>query len=80
MNCYIINITDNLHIPEFTTENVPTNIDDECIDPIDNILYKFSKHPSILKIKETTSFTKTFSFNKVDEMEIKNEILELNSK
>ena len=80
MNSYFINITDNLHMPEFTTENVPTNTGDECIDPIDNIIYKYSKHPSILKIKDTASFTKTFSFDKVDEMKIKNEILELNAK
>ena len=80
LNSYFVNITDNLNIPEFTTEKVPCNTIDEDIDPIDNIIYKYSKHPSILKIRETTNFTNIFSFNKVNERKIKNEILELNSK
>ena len=80
MNSYFINITDNLHIPEFETEKVPeNNTVNECMDSIDNIIYKYSKHPSILKIKETARYTKTFSFNKVNEIKIKNEIMELNS-
>ena len=39
MNSYFVNITDNLHIPQFETEKVTMNTVNECTDPIDNIIY-----------------------------------------
>ena len=49
---------------------VPDNIDVECIDPIDGIIYNYSKHPSILKINTFVNHTKTFSINKVNRSQI----------
>ena len=48
-------------------------------DPIDSILLKFSKHPSILMIKAIESKS-TFSFNESSLTEIQSEINALNTK
>ena len=77
MNNYFVNITHNLNIPESILEKIPRNTDVECLDPIDQILLNYCKHPSILKIKVKP--IDTFSFNKADEKEIEKEILELSS-
>ena len=79
MNNYFVNITQNLNIPESILEKIPRNTDVECLDPIDQILLNYSKHPSILKIKVFVKPIDTFSFNKADEKEIEKEILELSS-
>ena len=79
MNNYFVNITQNLNIPESILEKIPRNTDVECLDPIDQILLNYSKHPIILKIKVFVKPIDTFSFNKVDEKEIEKEILELSS-
>ena len=78
MNEYFVNITQTLDIPEIRKEILPVDI--ECIDPIDEIIYKFSKHPSITKINKITKLAKGFSFDKVDQKQIENEILNLNSR
>ena len=52
MNSYFVNIATNLDIPEFETEKLPANAVFECVEPIDNIIYKYNKHISILKIKK----------------------------
>ena len=78
MNEYFVNITQNLDIPEFTTEVLHTDV--ECIDPIDEIIYNYSKHPSIIKINEIIKPVQTFSFSEVNQSQIEKEILELNAK
>ena len=78
MNEYFVNITNNLDIPVLTTEVLP--IDIECTDPVDEIIYKYSKHPSIIKINEIVKPTEQFPFHEADEMLIEQEILKLNGK
>ena len=80
MNNYFVNIKQNLNIPESILGKMPRNTDVECLDPIDQILLNYSKHPSIPKINVFVKPTETFSFNKADEKEIEKEILELSSK
>ena len=80
MNSYFVNITKKLEIPHFVTEKLPTNTFIECIDPIDRIIHEYSKHPSILKIKDITGSVKAFSFDKINECQMKNIIIELNTK
>ena len=69
----------NLEIPEFRIEKFPENTVIEC-DPIDRIFYEYSKHPSILKIKNTTNSLETFSSNKINEMHAMKDIRSLNTK
>ena len=52
---------------------------DNLTDPIDSILLKFSKHPSILMIK-VIELKSTFSFNESSLTEIQSEINALNTK
>ena len=78
MNEYFVNITQTLDVPKFTTEKLPVGI--ECIDPIDEIIFNFSKHPSITKINNIVKPLKTFAFEEVEQIQIEKEILQLNSK
>ena len=78
MKDYFVNITNNLDIPVLTTEVLPIAI--ECMDPVDEIIYKYSKHPNIIKINEVVKPTEQFSFYEADEMLIEQEILKLNGK
>ena len=50
---------------------IPQNIND---DPIDNILYTYHNHPSIIKIRVHVDQTEKFSFSKVTETQIETEI------
>ena len=77
MNEYFVNITQTLDIPEVRKE-LPVDI--EYIDPIDEIIYKYSNHPSITKINKITKLTKRFAFDKVEETQIEKEILLINAK
>ncbi len=78
MNEYFVNITQTLDIPEFKKEELP--IDIEFIDPIEEIICSYRKHPSIIKINNIIKFAERFSFNSVDQMQIENEIVQLNAK
>ena len=78
MNEYFVNITQTLDIPKFTTEKLPFGI--ECVDPIDEIIFNFSKHPSITKINNIVKPLKTFAFEEVEQIQIEKEILQLNAK
>ena len=78
MNEYFVNITQNLDIPKFRKEMPPANTD--IIEPIDEILYNYNMHPSIIKINNIIKPIKKFSFDKVMEMQIEKEILQLNTK
>ena len=78
MNEYFVNITHTLDIPDITKEMLPVDV--TCIDTIDEIIYKFSKHPSITKINKITKLATGFFFEKVDQKQIESEILSLNAK
>ena len=52
----------------------------EVTDPIDIIIHKFSRHPSITKIKENVNQTEFFTFQNVNESQREKEICELCSK
>ncbi len=81
MNDYFVNITQQLDIPEIPIEKQPDdNIDIQLSDPVDRIISNYSKHPSILKIKDTVSHNDKFTFTKVNQAQIEKEILELNPK
>ena len=76
MNEYFIHITKDLNIPKFMLENT----DMIYLDPIDEIIHKYSKHSSILKINEFVNPIDTFSFDKVSQSQLEKEIIELNPK
>ena len=60
MNSYFVNITENLDITEFKTGKYHQDTVVECIDPIDCIIYEYSKHSSILKITKTLAMSNRF--------------------
>ena len=80
MNDYFVNITQKLNIPEIPIENLPENADVKFLDPVDQIIHTYSKHPSVLKINGIVNHTNKFSFSKVELAEIEKEILDLNPK
>ena len=49
-------------------------------DSIENIVNMYSKHPSILKIKDHVTREDTFSFKHITSHELKNEIKALDPK
>ena len=63
---YFGHITDSLHLYEFSDEKVCEGLDD-----IDNIVYKFRNHQSIVKIKEQYKVKSNFSFRLATAEEIK---------
>ena len=65
-NQYFGHITDSLDLSEFPDEKVCEGLDD-----IDNIVYKFRYHPSIVKIKEQYKVKSNFSFRLTTTEEIK---------
>ena len=65
-NQYFGHITDSLDLYEFPDEKVCEELDD-----IDNIVYKFRNHPSIVKIKEQYKVKSNFSFRLATTEEIK---------
>ncbi len=74
-NNFFVTITESLGIIE--NENII--LDPEGIsDPIEQILFRFSRHPSIQKIRSLNGDTGSFSFKKVSVDNMKNEIDELN--
>ena len=65
-NQYFGHITDSLDLHEFPDGKVCEGLDD-----IDNIVYKFRNHPSIVKIKEQYKVKSNFSFRLATTEEIK---------
>ena len=65
-NTYFESVTDSLNLFEWIGESVNSN------DKIEQILFKFSKHPSILKIKQKVKINSKFSFQSVSEDTVKN--------
>ena len=76
MNNYFVNITKELNIPEESR----VDVDFLFTDPIDGIIQTYSKHPSILKIKENVNVGMNFNFNEINQSQIETEIISLNSK
>ena len=72
-NTYFESVTDSLNLFEWVGESVSSN------DKIEQILFKFSKHPSILKIKQKVKINSKFSFQSVFEDTVKNVVKNLPS-
>ena len=70
-NTYFEIVTDSLNLFEWIGESVNSN------DKIEQILFKFSKHPSILKIKQKVKINSKFSFQSVSEDTVKNVVKNL---
>ena len=66
-NDYFSNVVETLNIPEI---DAVTIISDHIADPIDQAIYKYSKHPSIIAIKEKCAYNIKFSFQNVTETEV----------
>ena len=75
LNNFFVTITYSLGIIE--NENIILASED-ISDPIDQIVLKFSRHPSIQKIRSLNENNGCFSFEKVSIENIKNGISELN--
>ena len=58
-NNYFSNVVETLNIPEI---DAVTIISDHIADPIDQAIYKYSKHPSTIAIKEKCASNIKFSF------------------
>ena len=70
-NNFFSNIITNLGIPQYTEEEpISQNID----DPLIKAIVKYRKHPSIIAIKEKCDSGLSFSFSKVERVEIMKEI------
>ena len=77
MNNFFIDVIENLDIEHFAEES--TN---EMIPPdsIENIVKQYSKHPSIIKLKDYVTIEETFSCKNINCNELENEIKALNPK
>ena len=72
-NTYFGSVTDPLNLFDWIGESVNSN------DKIEQILFKFSKHPSVLKIKQKIKINSKFSFQSVSEDTVKNVVKNLPS-
>ena len=72
-NTYFESVTGSLNLFEWIGESVNSN------DKIEQILFKFFKHPSILKIKQKVKINSKFSFRSVSEDTVKNVVKNLPS-
>ena len=77
LNNFFVDSVANLDIESFLKEE-PENSDPR--DDIGKIIRKYSKHPSILKIKEHVQFDQRFQFSNVTTEKIKRDINELDIK
>ena len=76
MNNFFIEAVENLGIEPFI-QNDTTN---SLLNNLENIIDKYSKHPSVLKIKEETAFDEKFSFRDATSEDFEREIRKLNDK
>ena len=75
MNEFLVTVTDSLGINENSNyENTTEGI----TDPVDKAIYKFSNHPSILKIKDHCQNVGSFHFQKVTPDTVDREVRGLN--
>ena len=65
-NTYFESVTDRLNLFEWIGQSVNSN------NKIEQILFKFSKHPSILKIKQKVKINSKSSFQSISEDTVKN--------
>ena len=72
-NTYFKSVTDSLKRFEWIGESFNSN------DKIEQIMAKFSKHPSIVKIKQKVKINRKFSFQSVSEDTVKNVVKRLPS-
>ena len=77
MNTYFSNIFELLEIP--SNDDIINNAD-AIVDPVNRAIFKYSTHPSILKIIETYPNRNTFSIAHTTKSNIENIILDLNVK
>ena len=76
LNNYFANITENLGISANESLLVPTN---DTVDPIDKAVMKFQSHPSICKIKESTTSSVKFNFRVVTTEDVAVQIKQFNA-
>ena len=69
-NDYFVNIVKDLNIPDISSHTPEANHSVKVNDPIDINRHKFSRHPSITKIKENVNQTEFFTFQNVNEPQI----------
>ena len=74
-NNFFVTITNSLGIVESEDIVLPS---EDISDPIDQILFRFSRHPSIQKIRSLNVNIGSFSFEKVSVRNMKNEVDGLN--
>ena len=73
-NTYFVNIIDTLKI-----ERVPfITIDGPIKDPVNDAILRYSKHPSIIRIKERANDTYKFAFQAFEYSEVRDAINHLN--
>ena len=63
LNNYFVDVIENLDITPFIEETYPQT---HLCDPIEDIVKKYSNHPSITKIKEHVTIEEFFSFSALD--------------
>lgn len=79
MNDYFIDIVEDLEIECFNHTN-SDDIEPTFLNEIENIIYKYKNHPSILKIKEHVHVDDKFSFMNTTTSKFKKDISLLNIK
>ena len=77
MNEFFVTVTDSLGINENSNYE---NTTERITDPVDKAVYKFSNHPSILKIKDHCQNVGSFHFQKVTPDAVGREVRDLNPK
>ena len=77
MNNFFIDVIENLDIEHFAEESTNEMIPH---DSIENIVKQYSKHPSIIKLKDYVTIEETFSFKNITSNELEYEIKALNPK
>ena len=75
-----MNIVKDLNMPDISSHTPEADHSIMVSDPIDIIIQKFSRHPSITTIKENVNQTASFTFQNVNEAQIEKEICKLGSK
>ena len=77
LNNFFQNATKTLNVIE---NSYLTNNANEVLDPVDEAVFKYKNHPSILTIKNLLGATTTFLFNEVSLFDIEKELSNLNTK
>ncbi len=78
LNNFFIDAVDNLDIEYFETEN-PAELP-ESSDDIDDIIKRYEKHPSVLKINENVTLDEKFTFKDIGEKDVNDVIYSIDPK